>query len=166
MGFWDGLRRFFCGWEKARDLEHLCSMVKNADELIDYAKQHFIYKERKLDVVNWLPPEQAFIALHVPDDTRVKDSVNCDDCSSVEWYVLGRIGYDARLIYVANDKTAHAIVLYEVKGKYRYCDSHYHPQWDFNSVQEILRDVYSHPTRAYFMRWDGKKFVKGEDIAI
>lgn len=167
MGFWENLKIAIFGEPKAKTIHELRTRNYTPRKLLDYGIKWFIPKDRKLDIENFNNPEKAFEQLQARDDENIKDAINCDDESVVYFYCLdGR--YYCSLVYVANSQKdeAHAFCMVNDNGTLYRLDNWHLALYPFWRVKDIIHDVYSKPKCAFYMRWNGSRFVKGEDIPL
>ncbi|HPV97928.1 MAG TPA: hypothetical protein PLZ78_08890 [Spirochaetota bacterium] len=159
MGFWRNLKLFFLGPEKCRTIYELRAWAAGDPyKLKDYAKKFFLYKADETLKEDWLPAEEAFNRLQ-------KDGDDCEAYAAVDHFCLD--GYKrSHIVYVSNGTEAHAICVYENAGRWHYLDNHHHPDFDFRTIADCCRDVYSNVKIAYYCRWNGTRYVKGESIEL
>ena len=159
MGFWRNLKLFFLGPDKCKTLYELRNWAAGDPyKLKDYSKKFFRYKSDEGFLDDWLCPEEAFNRLQGDGD-------DCEGFTAVYQFCLD--GYKrCHAVYVTNGMEAHAITVYEDRGRWHYLDNHYHPDFDFRSISDCCKDVFSNATIAFFMRWNGKRYVRGEKIDL
>lgn len=155
-------------YPKAHSLEDMAAICKTPEEVQYYAKEHFIPKKRDKDVIGFTAASVALANLQAPDDSRISDSIDCDDDAVVKYWVLCRNGYDARLIEVQTLLSGHAIVAYRTAKGWTYIDNHYRIPMYFATIPALIKDVYYYPKYAYVRVWNDKTncFVRGERIEL
>ena len=162
--FWINLRRFFLGPEKFKTLNELREYAAGDPwKLAEYARYHWGNVSIGVDKENWQHPEDAFneFSHYQP----IHDSLNCDDYAVIYDYCLD--GYKTKhLIYIVSKIGAHAICVFADGNEWRYLSNQRVMPYRFKTIADICRDVYSHPTMAFFKVWNGKKYVFGEKIDL
>ena len=162
MFSWTGFRRSLFGWEKFKTLDDFILNCNTIDDAFEYGREHFEWEEDVKPVDEWQEPHKAFLALQTEETPS-----DCDDFATVFHAFLIAKGVQAKCVYVARPikyKEAHAIVVYPKSGKYQYIDNFFRPRFEFKSIKDICKDVFSDATYACYVNWDGKAYKYGERI--
>jgi hypothetical protein len=159
MCFFRNLKTFFLGPDKCKTLDELREWAAgDTSKLREYSRKFFSYKKDESLATDWLPARIAFNNLQGDGD-------DCEGFVAVWQYFLD--GYKrAHIVVVSNGVEAHAIMVYEDNGRWLYMDNNYRPGFEFRSIADCCRDVYSNLKTAYYYRWNGTRYVKGEKVEI
>lgn len=153
-----GIGRALFGDARAKTLNELRDRNYTLQQFRDYTLTHWTWEEDRTSKDEWQEPHKAFESLQ-----SLNTPSDCDDYATATWYCLSK-RYDCQMVYITDNKTAHAICLVQEGGKFYYLDNIRRSIYPFKSIRDLFSDVYSHWTFARKYDFKEGKITPGEII--